>query len=244
MAAPETAIVLVRPARAGNVAAACRAMKNMGLRDLRLVDPPPALLDPAERALAYGAFDVLDAARSFATLREAVADAAFVVATSGRRDLAALSPRGLGSEASHRAGRGRLAVVFGPERTGLVTEELQLCHAAVRIPADPAHGSLNLAQAVLVVAYELYVAGGHQGQQEAAEPPPSTGELEGLLDEAREALLAAGYLNPENPGAILSELRALLQRAAPTARERSLLRGLVRQVAWAGRVAGQRRRDA
>src|SRR5580765_5236929 len=116
-------VVLVRPARAANVAAACRALKNMGLGSLALVGAPAGLDQPEARALAYGAWDVLDAAVPAALLRG-----------------------------------GRLALVFGPEASGLTDEELAQCHLRVHIPTDPAHPSLNLAQAVLVVAYELRLA--------------------------------------------------------------------------------------
>jgi TrmH family RNA methyltransferase len=238
------AVVLVRPARAANVAAACRGMKNMGLGELRLVAPPRGLRDPAERALAYGAFEVLDSASEFANLRDAVADATFVAATSGRPGLPAWSPRELALRAPERAGGGRIGVVFGSEASGLTKEELRLCHATVRIPTAAGHPSLNLAQAVLVVAYEFFIA-------DAAALPPAdperavVGELEAALDDLRGALLAVGYLPEANPEPILAELRALLTRAGPTRREVSLLRGVARQVAWAGRrIAGARGGDA
>jgi tRNA/rRNA methyltransferase len=243
MNAPETCVVLVRPAQVGNIAAACRAMKNMGLRDLRLVDPPAELAEAPARALAYGAFDVLDGARRFGTLLDAVADARLVVATSGRPELPAITARALAAEHAAR-GRGvRTALVFGPERTGLTVEELRLCHTTVRIPTAAAHSSLNLAQAVLIVGYELFVG------PEPGPPDPEraasacTGELEAALADLRAALLAIGYLNPENPDAILAELRGLAARASPTPRELALLRGVARQIAWAGRVAGERRGD-
>jgi tRNA (cytidine32/uridine32-2'-O)-methyltransferase len=243
MAAPATCIVMVRAEHVGNVAAACRAMKNMSLQDLRLVAPPQGLLDSPERALAYGAFDVLEAARGYQSLREATADAHFVVAVSGRADLPALSPRQLPAEIASRARGGTSALVFGPERTGLSAEELRLCHATVRIPADPAQPSLNLAQAVLVVAYELFVAARPgDAPAPAAAPEVTAGDLEAVLDELRQALLGIGYLSPANPEAILSELRRLLARAGPTRRELSLLRGVARQAAWAGRVAAERHR--
>lgn len=225
-------VVLVRPARPANVAAACRALKNMGLRSLVLVDAPP--VPPDARALAYGAWDVLDAARPASTLREAVASCTLVVATSGRADPLALSPRELVARAPALAGGGRVALVFGPESTGLHGDELDLCPWRVHIPADPAHASLNLAQAVLLLAYEVRLSA--MAAPPAAGPSPATsGELEGAVSALGEALLAVGYLNPANPGAILAELRRLLARAQPTPREVVLLRGLARQIQWAGR---------
>ena len=126
-------------------------------------------------------------------------------------------------------------MVFGPEAEGLRNDELVLCHVRVHIPTDPAHHSLNLAQAVLLVAYELRLAalsGADHGRPgEAA----SAGELEAALDDLREALLAIGYLNPGNPDAILAELRRLLSRAAVSSREATLLRGMARQILWSAR---------
>jgi TrmH family RNA methyltransferase len=230
-------VVLVRPSQSANVAATCRAMKNMGIRGLWLVGVEPGLVAGDARNLAYGAWDVLDGARYAPGLRQAVAGAAFVVGTSGRWAADSLSPRTLADQASARAAGGRLALVFGPEASGLGNDELAACHARVHIPADPAHPSLNLAQAVLILAYELRLALAVPAAAPAA-PRATAGALEEALDELREGLLGIGYLSRENPDTILSELRRLLARAAPTAREVTLLRGLARQVRWAaGRVA-------
>ena len=238
-------VVLVRPARPANVAAACRALKNMGLRSLTLVGASDGLATPEARALAYGAWDVLDGAVTRATLREAVAEATLVAGTTGRTRPEAWTPRRLAAEAPARCGGGRLAVVFGPEASGLTDAELAQCHVRVHIPADAAHPSLNLAQAVLVLAYELRLAalasGG--GQTPPAPERATAGEVESALELLRDGLVGIGYLNPRNPDAILSELRGLLVRAAPTAREVALLRGLARQVAWAARRIARSRGD-
>jgi TrmH family RNA methyltransferase len=231
-------VVLVRPARPANVAAACRAMKNMGLGSLRLVASPDGLAAPEARALAYGAWDVLDAAVVFPTLVDAVADAALVVMTSARPEAAGWTPRRLAAEVARLAGSGRVALVFGPEASGLTLAELALAHVTVRIPTDPAQPSLNLAQAVLLVAYELFLAPGVEAEP-AEQPRATAGELEAALRELRDALILVGYLNPTNPDAILGELRALVVRGRPTPREVSLLRGMARQLGWsARRVAG------
>jgi TrmH family RNA methyltransferase len=231
-------VVLVRPRNPANVAAACRALKNMGLRSLRLVGADPGLGRPEARNFAYGAWDILDSVRFFPRLDEAVADATFVAGASGREDPAAWSARRLAAEGGARAAGGRTALVFGPESSGLTSEELSLCHAQVRIATDPAQPSLNLAQAVLILAYEIRLS----DDGPPAEPPPpriAAGELEATLRELEEGLVGIGYLNPENPGAILAELRLLLARAGPTPREGSLLRGLARQIRWvAHRIAG------
>jgi TrmH family RNA methyltransferase len=232
-------IVLVRPRRAANVAGACRAMKNMGLRTLWLVEPGAGLDDPEARALAYGAWDVLDGARRASSLSEAVSGSFAVVGTTGKAVTGARTPRELAAESGRLAGDGALSVVFGPEASGLTGAELGLCHRLLHVPTDPAQPSLNLAQAVLLVAYEmrlaaLAVSGGGNGGGAARAP---AGELEQALRELREALLVIGYLDPASPDRVLTELRRMVARARPSTREVGLLRGLARQIAWAGRVA-------
>jgi TrmH family RNA methyltransferase len=229
-------VVLVRPARPANVAAACRAMKNMGLSHLRIVEPPAGLAEPEARGLAYGAWDVLDAARPARSLLEAVGDSAFVAGATARALPEAWTPRRLAQEAEERAAGGRLSMVFGPEASGLTNEELSLCHVRVRIPTSPTHSSLNLAQAVLVLAYELHVSPVSAAAVEGP-PPASAGACEDAVQDLRTALLEIGYLNPAKPEEVLAELRAVVLRVRPTAREVTLLRGLARQIAWAGKKA-------
>ena len=233
-------IVLVRPSRPANVASACRAMKNMGLQALCLVDPPDALDSREARSLAYGAWDVLDGARRAGSLLEAVAASAAAVGTTGRDTPAAWSPRRLAAEAARLAGGGRLSLVFGPEASGLTGSELELCPVLVHVPTDPAQPSLNLAQAVLLLCYEMRLASLAAPGPVAVTPgeaPAPVGEVEQAVVDLRAALLEIGYLDAANPDRILAELRRLIARGQPTPREVGLLRGLARQVAWAGRVA-------
>jgi len=233
-------IVLVRPSRPANVAAACRAMKNMGLRTLWLVDPKPGMDAPEARALAYGAWDVLDGARRATSLLQAVSASGGVVGTSALDVEGAWTPRRLAAEAPALAGERALSVVFGPEATGLSVAERALCHRLVRIPADAEQPSLNLAQAVLLLAYELrlaFLAGGAAAPAAPAQSRASAGEVEQAIAELGEGLVEIGYLDAQNPDHILAELRGLVTRAHPTPREVLLLRGLARQAAWAGRIA-------
>jgi tRNA (cytidine32/uridine32-2'-O)-methyltransferase len=232
-------VVLVRPRRAANVGAACRAMKNMGLSTLWLVDPPAGLDLGEARPLAYGAWDVLDGAGLAPALSEAVAGSTLVVGTTGRPLAGAWSPRRLAADAAARAGTGRLSLVFGPEATGLARTELRLCHERVHVPTDPAQPSLNLAQAVLLLAYELRLAAtcATTPASPEEEERASAGDIEGMVQELRAALLEVGYLDAAGPDRILAELRRLVARARPTPREILLLRGIARQVRWAGGVA-------
>jgi TrmH family RNA methyltransferase len=229
-------IVLVRPSRAANVAAAARALKNMGLQSLVLVSPPRGIDRADARALAYGAWDLLDSARMAPDLRSAVAGCTLVAATSAREEGRAetRTPREFAAEAAELAAGGRVAVVFGPEATGLLNDELALCQMRIRVPTHSAQPSLNLAQAVLLIAYELRLAALPAGTADAPAPRALSGVVEEALDDLRDALLSIHYLNPASPQLILSELRALFQRAAVTTREVSLLRGMARQIRWAG----------
>lgn len=218
----------------------------MGQQRLWLVDAAPDIVrSPAARALAYGAWDVLDGALAVATLAEALAGCQYAVASSGRAAAPCWTPRQLAAEVS--TGRlGRVALVFGPEASGLTVAEQRLCHALVRIPSAPEQPSLNLAQAVLVMAYEFFVAVAAPVAQAEAPAFASTAapiaDQEAALNDLRAAWLAIGYLNPDNPDVLLGEFRRLLARATPTTRELRLLRGLARQTAWAGRVARDRAR--
>jgi tRNA (cytidine32/uridine32-2'-O)-methyltransferase len=228
-------VVLVRPARAANVAAACRAMKNMGLSGLSFVGPDPRPLPPEARALAYGAWDVLDGARVSASLAEATESAGLVVGTSGRLLADAWSARRLAREGGALAGVGRVALVFGPEATGLRREELDLCHVRVHIPTEGDQPSLNLAQAVLILAYEIRLSAETAPAETESPQRATSAESEAALEDLRLALLEIGYLNPQSPRRLIAELRRLLARAAPTARETNLLRGMARQILWAAR---------
>ncbi len=239
--------MLVRPARAANVAASCRAMKNMGLRALCLVDPAPGLDAPEARALAYGAWDVLDEARRAASLREAVSSSTLVAATTGRAVAGAVSPRQFAAEAAALSRPGTLSLVFGPEASGLTGAELALCQPLVHVPTAAEQPSLNLAQAVLILAYELRLAGlGTLTAADEGQPRPaaSAGELGAALDDLRRALVDIGYLDPAGGDRILTELRRFVARAGPSPREVNLLRGLARQMSWAGRVARGRSPNA
>ena len=212
-------------------------MKNMGLFALRIVEPPEGLHEEQARSLAYRAWDVLDSATVCQSLAEAVADCTLVVATSSRAGEGEWTPRRLAEEGLSRSRGGKVALVFGPEATGLSREELDLCPVRVRIPASPEQPSLNLAQAVLLVSYEIFLASGQEALPLPSEGQAEVAEVEAALRELKDALLEIGFLNPDNPGSILAEIRRLLSRSGLTSREVSILRGMARQIRWAGGVA-------
>ena len=249
-AASQLRIVLVGTQHPGNIGSAARAMKTMGLSKLVLVAPEKAP-DRDTHAMAAGADDLIEAALVFATLAEAVADCRWVLgctARSRRIQLEQMHPRDAAGRAVLAVAGGPVALVFGRERTGLDNEELQLCHAAVHIPSDPAFSSLNLAAAVQVLSYELRCAllgdaGNGEGSGGRTLPPgehvASHAELEGLFGQLAEALDQIDFHKGRAPASAMRKLRRLYLRANLDSAEVRLLRGVLadtQRMAW---LAGQ-----
>jgi TrmH family RNA methyltransferase len=224
-------IVLVRTSHPGNIGSAARAMKNMGLGSLVLV-APKRFPDPEAIALASGADDVLAGARIETSLADAIGDCVAAYALSARvREWGPgqLAVREAAAAALADAGEGQVAFVFGNEASGLSNEELLVCQSHVRIPTDPAWSSLNLAQAVQIVTYELRMAanGGHLSEVRA-EPLATVADLEGLYGHLEQASIASEFLDPANPGRLRERWRRLFARARPEREEINILRGLLR----------------
>ena len=244
-------IILVGTQHPGNIGSAARAMKTMGLSRLVLVAPEKAP-DRDTHAMAAGADDLVDAAPVFATLAEAVADCRWVLgctARSRRIQLEPLHPREAARRAVAATASGPVALVFGRERTGLDNAELQLCHAAVHIPSDPAFSSLNLAAAVQVVSYELRCAvlGDTPLEASAAPvrtaPPPegaaSHAELEGFFGQLAETLDQIDFHKGRAPESAMRKLRRLYLRANLDSADVRLLRGVLADSQRMARLAGQ-----
>ena len=244
--AGEVRIVLVGTQHPGNIGSAARAIKTMGLERLVLVAPERYPHADAT-AMAAGADDVLAAATIVGSLAEAVADCALVLgctARSRRVQLEELAPRAGAARLLDAAGPAApVALVFGRERTGLNNDELQLCHAAVHIPANPGYSSLNLAAAVQVLAYELRVAllergelptGGADGHRE---PPASHAQLEGFFAQLGETLDAIDFHKGRAPESAMRKLRRIFLRCALDAREVRLLRGVLADAQRMARLA-------
>ena len=239
-------VVLVGTQHPGNIGSAARAMKTMGLRDLLLV-APERYPDREANALAAGADDVLDAARVCTTLDEALGDCRLVLATTARRRSVPM-PEFPPAEAARRMVAAQregtdVALVFGRERTGLENDELQRCHAAIRIPANPDYSSLNLAAAVQVLAYAWRVEGLDAGllasdaqALPASDPGPGTdaddrpathAELEGFFEHLGRFLDAIDFHKGKAPDMVTQRLRRLFMRAQPDPRELRILRGIL-----------------
>lgn len=230
MTAP--AIVLVRPQLGENIGKAARAMLNFGLNDLRLVAPRDGWPNPSAGPAASGADIVLERARVFDSVAEAVADCPFVYATTVRKRglvVPVITPEQAATEIRTHAGTS--AVLFGAERSGLETEEVAVAQKILTVPVNPDFRSLNLAQAVIVVAYEWSK---HRSlavptEGEPAEPRATQEQLEGLIGQMDEALEEAGYYHPpDRTPATKTTMRTILSKAGWSNREIQALRGMIR----------------
>ncbi len=227
------AVVLVEPQNPGNVGMVCRAMKNMGLRELRLVNPCQ-YLHPEAHKFAVSAKDLLGTAKVFASLKEALSDSPLSVATTrrhGKYRQEIYPPDEIARKLFPELGHHRAALVFGREDNGLTTDELSLCRWHATIPSSGEYGSLNLAQAVLIFCYEIFKGSGEvhfAREREIAD----AAETEDLLEHMESTLLRIGFLNPQNPAHIMRTFRRLLARAEPDSREVALLQGMMSQIDW------------
>ena len=223
-------IVLCRTTHPGNIGAAARALKTMGLSRLVLVDPQ-AFPDPQATARASGAVDVLEAAEVHPTLDSALAGCVLAIGLSARhRELVSrvLPVREAAREALDHVAAGDVAIVFGTESFGLTNDEVSRCQTLAFIPANPDYGSLNLAAAVQVVAYELRMAAGMAGGYSAVTyEPAALDEIAGLHEHAARTMRELGFFNPERPRRLLPRLRRLFARTRLEHEEVNILRGIL-----------------
>lgn len=227
-------IVLVGTTHPGNIGAVARAMKNMGLVDLALVNPRHFPHEEAA-ARASGATDILDNAMVVSSLAEALTDCVYVAGASARsRTISwpSMGPRDCAERMISESDNGRVAAVFGPEKTGLHNDDLDLCHTLLTIPTDPGFSSLNIAMAVQVLTYELRVASMlDEGPAFESHAPPATGEeMEHFYTHLEQVLNEIRFLDPENPRHLMRRLRRLFIRARPDKNEVNILRGILTAV--------------
>jgi TrmH family RNA methyltransferase len=235
-------IVLVDPAHPGNIGAAARAMKNMGLTDLRLVRPK-SFPHADATARAAGADDVLDAAHVHEEFEDAIADCGLVVGTSARQrhltwDL--VEPRDCAQQITQAAQVGNVAVVFGSERFGLTNVELTRCNLLVTIPTASEYASLNLAMAVQVIAYELWLAlrPGAPAPQPLEVPLSNADEMARLYQHFEEVLEEINFRDRTGGGYLMARIRRLFNRARVDQNEMNILRGILTAVQSRRRRAG------
>jgi TrmH family RNA methyltransferase len=223
-------IVLVDTTHPGNIGASARAMKNMGLSSLVLVRPQ-AYPDPEALTRASAAADVVARAHVVADVANAIADCGLVIGASARPRSArhrVLDAREAARELKAASVLRPAAVLFGGERSGLANEELARCHALLRIPADAEYESLNLAQAVQIVAYEIHMAGLGPDRGAEAMAPPATAKEMAALDAHLDAVMTrVGFMHEGNAGQLGPRIRRMLSRATPDDGEVGILRGLL-----------------
>ncbi|MFO1463958.1 MAG: RNA methyltransferase [bacterium] len=237
-------VVLVRPLFSGNLGSVARAMKNMGLKDLRLVAPKADKEDLEARKMAAHAQDVLKKSKVFSDLKSAVAGCDLVVGTSRRKGRERgnwTDPRRFAAAALEFPPRYKIALVFGPEDSGLLNDDVAVCQRMIHIPSHAAFPSLNLAQAVMVIAYELFAAKARPKSGPASTPaekkPAKLESLEAMYEDLGTLLGEIGFLNKQNPKHLMRLLRQLFNRARPTDKEVRIFRGICRQVRWWGNRA-------
>lgn len=227
-------IVLVATSHPGNIGSAARAMKTMGLDRLYLVEPK---LFPDLRAyeMAAGADDVLEECTVVASLHEAIQDCQLVIATTARQrglSLPELLPQACAELVGKQTDDTQVAIVFGRERTGLTNDELLQCHYQVNIPANPEYSSLNLSQAVQIIAYELRMNQLSTSVTLACQQKTlaTVDEVEQFYEHLSDVLLAIRFLKPENPGKVQQRIRRLFSRVRLEDMEVSMLRGMLSQM--------------
>ena len=228
-------IVLVNTSHPGNIGAAARAMKNMGLSRLYLVSPKQhPTFDAYSRAA--GADDVLGSAVVTDTLADALNGCVWVAGTSARERAVQWSiygPRACADVCIEQSVQGDTAIVFGRERTGLTNEELELCNGLVHIPTNPDYSSLNVAAAVQVLCYEVRVAWLSKAEPETGasktareDMPATTDQLDGMYQHMHQMMEDINFFGKTNPEVIMRRLKSLFNRAHTTKREVAILRGI------------------
>jgi tRNA/rRNA methyltransferase len=229
-------IVLQQPRYSENIGAAARAMRNMGIRQLVIVDPQNLDLSKALKLATHFASDIIEKSKFYPDLKEALSPFNYVVGTTARlggQRQVVLTPLTLARNLIPISVKNRIAILFGPEDKGLSNEDIRYCHALVNIPATE-FSSLNLAQAVMILCYEIFIAGG-EANEEFTPRMASRHELDGMYDQLKDILVRISYINSENPDYWLNHFRSFFTRLQLRAKEVNIIKGLCRQVDWYGK---------
>jgi tRNA/rRNA methyltransferase len=225
-------ILLVRPRYHENIGSVARVMKNMGLNRLIVVDGSSPL-HPDAYKLASGAEDILERAEEFPNLKEAISEMGCVVgmtSRAGKERSPLLTPKNVVEKLISISEKNCIGLVFGSEKEGLTNEELSLCHLYVRIPSADAFPSLNLAQAVMVLCYELFQSS-TMSQKETG-PLASSDHLERMFEHMERTLVAIGFLDAKQPEKIMRVLRKIFGRSQMDEREVQIFQGIWSKVDW------------
>jgi tRNA/rRNA methyltransferase len=225
-------ILLVRPRYHENIGSVARVMKNMGLNRLIVVDGSSPLHRDAYK-LASGAEEILERAEEFPTLREAISEMGCVVgmtSRAGKERSPLLTPKDVGQKLISISEKNFIGLVFGSEKEGLTNEELSLCHLYVRIPSADSFPSLNLAQAAMVLCYELFQSSAMI--QKETGPLASTDHLERMFEQMERTLMAIGFLDAKQPERVMRVLRKVFGRSQMDEREVQIFQGIWSKVDW------------
>ncbi|MCP4595182.1 tRNA (cytosine(32)/uridine(32)-2'-O)-methyltransferase TrmJ [Neptuniibacter sp.] len=226
-------VVLINTFHPGNIGAAARAMKNMGLSNLYLVEPE---VFPSEEAdsRAAGAKDLLENAKVVSSLEEAIADCQLVIGTSARTkrtfDLPLLDARKGAEQIVSEAHNGQIALVFGRETMGLHNHELQQCNIHVYIPANPEYPVLNVSQAIQLLCYEVYMAAENKSYKETEEEYPRHKEMTLFYEHLEKVLRLTNFIIPQHEGKVVDKLHRFFNRSRPERTELNMLRGILTSV--------------
>jgi tRNA/rRNA methyltransferase len=226
-------IILVEPQIPENIGSVARAMKNMGITSLLLVNPANLDLTRAGRLATGSSTDVVDNMRVHDDLMDALGPFEYVVGTTARLGAqrpALLNPRRLAGDLIAISRENRVAILFGPEDRGLSNDDLRYCHSIVSIPTGD-FSSLNLAQAVMILCYEIFLASREPGP-ESLPRLANKFELEGMYEHLKAVLMKIGFINPQNPEHWMLNIRRFLSRFPLRAREVRVVRGICRQIDW------------
>ena len=235
-------VVLNQPQIQENIGAAARAAANMGVAELVLVRPCPFEERVVKAVATRTGEGLVDRIIVKDRLEDALADYQYVIGTTARRGSHRgpfHTPRGIAGKVLERSRDGRIALLFGPERTGLTNSDLRLCQALVRIPtADPRTSSLNLAQAVLVMCYELFLARNPEPVPPQVKAAPVS-ELLAMYRHLADTMVRIGFLPDENTDYWLMNFKKIFNRTGLTHGECNLIRGMCRQILWAVKTGGK-----
>ncbi len=227
-------VVLVDTVQPGNIGSAARALSNMGLRRLKLVNPREVLSSECLK-MAGSAAEIVTGAEIYSSLQEAIAHDNIVVGTTSSRDRQAkqrfYTPSEIAPILLDYAVSNRIALVFGSEKRGLRDSELALCHYLVTIPADRDYPVLNLAQAVMILCYEVFSRTATTELNEYLTLAPND-KREQMFDHLQQTLLRIGFLSESNPAHIMDSIRRFLGRADLTERDIQIIRGILTQLEW------------
>jgi len=229
-------IVLYKPKYTGNIGSVARAAKNMGISNIIIVGEADFDREEMKQRSTHLAADVLDQIQYFERIDEALGEFNYIVGTTARLGKARgpfIAPRAAAQNIADISQKNKVALLFGPEDTGLANEELRLCHAVVTIPTSREFTSLNLSHAVMILCYEIFISTSAAATSAEATPKLArSSELEGMYGQIKTLLADIKFLNPENPDYWMMHLRRFFGRASLLSREVKIIRGICRQLAW------------